>query len=160
MAPPSRSPSGTRKSPRSPSRARPTPGVRRPRAGRSPSPKASRWALLGGLVAAVAVLAGVVLVAGRGGDGALAGGGAVELAHLASAAPLLQLVTWPDTGRLVGVAPDGTVHASADGGTTWEQRGSVDGAPEALTADGDEIYVAIEGSIVRSTDAGRAFRTW
>ncbi|MCA1674608.1 MAG: exo-alpha-sialidase [Actinobacteria bacterium] len=80
--------------------------------------------------------------------------------QLVAGAPLLQLVTWPDPGSIVGVAPDGAVHTSTDGGTTWEQRGSVDGAPEALTTDGGEIYVAVEGSIVRSTDAGRTFPIW
>ena len=74
-------------------------------------------------------------------------------------APLLQLVTWPDAGRLVGVAPDGNVHASDDGGATWDQRGSVGGAPEALTTDGEVVHVAVGGGIVTSPDGGRTFRT-
>jgi len=74
-------------------------------------------------------------------------------------APLLQLVTWPDDGRLVGVAPDGTVHAGDDGGATWDQRGSVGGAPEALTTDGEVVHVAVGGGIVTSPDGGRTFRT-
>ena len=73
-------------------------------------------------------------------------------------APLLALVTWPDTGHLVGVDPNGGVHVSTDGGTTWEQRGSTGGAPEALAASGQELYVAVEGRIVESGDDGRTFQ--
>lgn len=73
-------------------------------------------------------------------------------------APLLALVTWPDTGRVVGVDPDGTVQVSTDGGTTWQQRGSAGGAPEALAASGQEVYVALAGRIVESGDGGHTFR--
>ena len=74
-------------------------------------------------------------------------------------APLLQLLTWTDTGTLIGVEPEGSVHASADGGSTWQQRGTVGATPEALTATEDEVHVAVEGGIVSSTDGGRTFRT-
>ncbi len=73
-------------------------------------------------------------------------------------APLLALITWPDTGHLLGVDPDGGVHVSADGGTTWQRRGSAGAAPEALTASGQELYVALEGRIVESGDGGRTFQ--
>lgn len=62
-------------------------------------------------------------------------------------------------GSLVGIAPDGTVHVSGDGGTIWSHRGSAGGAPEALTASGDQVYAAVDGKIVSSDDAGRTFRT-
>ncbi len=74
-------------------------------------------------------------------------------------APLLQRVTWPDTGGLVGVTPEGIVQVSDDGGTTWSPRGSVGGAPEALTASGEQVHVAVGGTIVSSDDGGRTFRT-
>jgi len=77
---------------------------------------------------------------------------------LVPGAPLLLLVTWTDTGALVGITPEGTVHVSGDGGTTWSQRGSAGGAPEALTASGDQVYAAVEGKILSSDDAGRTFR--
>lgn len=73
-------------------------------------------------------------------------------------APLLQLVAWsPDSAVVIGVAPDGTVHASTDGGRTWAERGSVGGAPEALGVNGQDVYVAVEGAIVSSTDGGTTF---
>jgi len=74
------------------------------------------------------------------------------------AAPVLLLLAWAEDGSIVGVAPNGSVHASSDDGQTWEQRGSLDAAPEALavTADG-EVFAAIEGAILASTDGGRSF---
>ncbi|MDQ2788508.1 MAG: exo-alpha-sialidase [Actinomycetota bacterium] len=78
---------------------------------------------------------------------------------LVAGAPLLQLLTWTDTGDLVGITPEGTVQVSSDGGTTWSQRGSAGGAPEALTASGNQIYAAVEGKIVSSDDGGSTFKT-
>ncbi|SDY80765.1 BNR/Asp-box repeat-containing protein [Modestobacter sp. DSM 44400] len=62
-----------------------------------------------------------------------------------------------DGGSAAGVAPDGTVHVSTDGGLTWERRGDVGGPPEALTVDGQGVYVAVEGAILASTDGGANF---
>jgi hypothetical protein len=45
-------------------------------------------------------------------------------------APLLVLLDWPTTDRLVGVTPDGTVHTSTDGGAGWTLRGRVPGQPK------------------------------
>lgn len=79
-------------------------------------------------------------------------------------APLLQLLTWTETGALVGITRGGTVQVSSDGGTTWSQRGpagrarSVGGAPDALTASGKRIYAAVEGKIVSSDDGGSTFK--
>lgn len=73
-------------------------------------------------------------------------------------APLLLLVDWPDDGTLVGVAPDGQVHASEDGGTTWASRGRVNSSPQALdAAEGGRVVVAVDGAIVESTDGGESF---
>ena len=72
-------------------------------------------------------------------------------------APLLLLVDWADDGTLVGVAPDGAVHTSADGGT-WSAQGRVGGAPQALeTADGGRVVVAVDGAVLESGDGGRSF---
>ncbi len=79
--------------------------------------------------------------------------------QLVAGAPRLQLITWTDTGDLIGIAPEGTVHVSGDGGTTWSHRGSAKGEPEALTASGNQVYAAVEGKIVSSDDGGRTFRT-
>jgi photosystem II stability/assembly factor-like uncharacterized protein len=79
--------------------------------------------------------------------------------QLVAGAPLLQLVTWTDTGTLIGVHPEGTLHVSSDGGATWERRGSVAGAPQALTATVDEVFVAVGDGIVASSDGGRTFQT-
>lgn len=79
--------------------------------------------------------------------------------QLVAGAPLLQLVTWTDTGTLIGVDPEGTVHVSSDGSASWKQRGSVGSAPQALTATVDEIFVAVADTIVASSDGGRTFQT-
>jgi hypothetical protein len=73
-------------------------------------------------------------------------------------APLLVLVDIAaDGGQAAGVAPDGTVFTSADGGRTWAERGNVGGSPAALTVDGDEIYVAVDSAVLASTDGGATF---
>lgn len=73
-------------------------------------------------------------------------------------APPLHLVSWPVTGTLFGVAGDGTVHVSADGGESWQQHGQLDGQPHALTAtDAETVYAATGSGIYASTDGGRTF---
>lgn len=75
--------------------------------------------------------------------------------------PTLVFVDWPDAKRLAGVAPDGAVQVSADGGTTWSARGSVNGQPQAILAHGkSEVYVATEEAIHRSTDGGKTFEVF
>lgn len=72
-------------------------------------------------------------------------------------APVLQLVDWPARDTLYGIAPDGTVHASVDGGATWERRGQAPGRPGAMTTHGGEVYVATDTGIHSSVDGGRTF---
>jgi hypothetical protein len=73
-------------------------------------------------------------------------------------APLLGLVEWPNTARLVGIGPDGTVYVSSDRGVNWTRRGQVAGSPTAVTTYGDaDIYIATEDEIHRSTDGGATF---
>jgi len=77
-------------------------------------------------------------------------------------APLLQLAFFSDDRSVVGVAPDGSVFLSTDGGATWDQRGTVGHAPQAVTAraqpNGElEILVVIESALLRSTDSGITF---
>lgn len=73
-------------------------------------------------------------------------------------APTLVFIDWASTKRLVGIAPDGTLHASEDGGKSWTERGSVSGGPQAVLAHGgSDVYVATEEAIYRSTDNGESF---
>jgi photosystem II stability/assembly factor-like uncharacterized protein len=73
-------------------------------------------------------------------------------------APVLLLVSWAEDGTIVGVTPDGAVHASSDEGATWAQRGDLEAAPHALDAQsGTDLFVAVEGAILASTDGGRTF---
>lgn len=80
------------------------------------------------------------------------------------ASPTITLLHWVTAASLYAVAPNGAVHRSTDGGLTWTQRGSVDGAPEALlidTRDGVEtVYVAVSPATIRvSADGGASFST-
>ena len=64
---------------------------------------------------------------------------------------------WAPTG-LFGVAADGSVAVSQDAGTTWQQRGTIGGTPEALLADEDLLVAAAtDRGIVESRDGGT---TW
>jgi photosystem II stability/assembly factor-like uncharacterized protein len=73
-------------------------------------------------------------------------------------APLLVLLAWTEDGRLVGVDPNGGVQVSEDGGKTWGERGNAGGQPAALTADGDDVFLATrDGRVVESNDGGRTF---
>ncbi|UUV35897.1 glycoside hydrolase [Amycolatopsis roodepoortensis] len=74
------------------------------------------------------------------------------------AAPSLMLLDWPAADTLYGVAPDGSVHVSSDGGAGWVRRGQVPGRPQAVAANGiNEVYVATETGIHTSSDGGRTF---
>jgi hypothetical protein len=74
--------------------------------------------------------------------------------------PVLVAVAWGSDGG-VGVADDGSVFARSDD-ATWRRVGDVEGAPQAMTAHQNQLYVAVhdtEGRTVigRSEDAGA---TW
>ena len=80
-------------------------------------------------------------------------------------APALAVLAWGSADSLYGIAADGAVHHSSDGGTTWSLRGNAGGPPEAVTFDpdggsGGTLYVAVsEQGIRQSTDGGRTFTT-
>ena len=60
--------------------------------------------------------------------------------------------------ELYRIDPGGPVKVSTDGGETWEDRGTTGGEPQAMTADGETLYVAlIDGTVKRSTDGGQTF---
>lgn len=70
----------------------------------------------------------------------------------------LVLIDWPRTDFALGVAADGTVYASENGGTQWIARGQVPGGVQAMTTAGDsQVYVATQVAIYRSPDSGASF---
>jgi photosystem II stability/assembly factor-like uncharacterized protein len=72
--------------------------------------------------------------------------------------PPLAFVSWPQPKALYGIAISGAVVVSADGGKTWQQQGSVDGRPAALTAtDQNTVYAATDTGIYASKDGGKTF---
>ena len=79
-------------------------------------------------------------------------------------APPLLVLAWAEQDSLYGLGPDGTVHHSADGGTTWSRRGTVDEQPEAVAIDvrngAETLYVAAgDRGILASSDGGTSFTT-
>lgn len=128
------------------------------------SPDGRTWSRLEVPVDAFSVAAApsgrTVLVTSPVGPARSADGGASWVVEESS--PILQLVAFADDTRAVGVAPDGTVHTSADAGATWQEAGAVDGAPQALaarttTGELSEIVVVTRDALMRSTDGGRSF---
>ena len=72
-------------------------------------------------------------------------------------APQLAFIDWSQADLLVGVAPDGAVHRSWNGGASWESVNSVGAPPEALDATGDVWHIATERGLFSSADDGA---TW
>ncbi|WP_344252662.1 F510_1955 family glycosylhydrolase [Actinoplanes campanulatus] len=69
-------------------------------------------------------------------------------------------MVWDADAGLRGVAPDGGVWQSTDAGNSWQQRGRVSGEPHALSAHGDDLYVAVTGDkILTSGDGGATWTT-
>lgn len=86
------------------------------------------------------------------------GGGAFEPVE---SAPPLALVDWVPGGDTVfGVAVDGGVYRSDDAGSGWERTGALEGNPEALHADEDQVIVVADLHAARSTDGGATFDAW
>lgn len=75
----------------------------------------------------------------------------------APAGPQLAYLSWASAGALYGLAPDGGLYRSDDGGTQWQHAGTVPGGrPQALTAvDEQLLLVATAGGVYRSADGGR-----
>jgi hypothetical protein len=69
------------------------------------------------------------------------------------------LLAWPAADALYGVASDGAVSVSPDGGRSWRRVGSAGGAPAALTAvDRDTLIVALhDGRLTSSADGGASW---
>ncbi|MGB2919665.1 MAG: exo-alpha-sialidase [Mycobacterium sp.] len=74
-------------------------------------------------------------------------------------APALMLVSWPDSGPLVGADSAGSLYASTDSGQTWQPRHALAAKPQALLAAGNgQVYVATDTAIYTSDDDGATVR--
>lgn len=71
-----------------------------------------------------------------------------------SGVPGIVLVDWPESDLLVGVAPDGEVHHSRDGGRSWSDAGSVPGDPQALHVSSEGWHIATNEGLFATQDAG------
>lgn len=71
--------------------------------------------------------------------------------------PQITLLAWPRDAALFGVAADGQVQLSTDGGRAWERRGRVDGRPQAIVADESRVFVATDTGVYVSDDGARTF---
>ena len=69
-------------------------------------------------------------------------------------------LAWAAPGELYRIDPGGPVHASADGGATWQERGNAGGESQALTVDARKTLFAasLDGTVQRSEDGGRSWR--
>ncbi len=65
------------------------------------------------------------------------------------------LLAWERLDEMWIVDFAGRVHASDDGGKSWESRGRLLQRPEAFLAAEDRLYLAVDGGIYESTDGGR-----
>lgn len=72
-------------------------------------------------------------------------------------APLLAFIDWPAPDELVGLAQDGGVALSMDGGATWNKVGQVPGQPTALEVTSGRWYAATDRGLFESTDGGGAW---
>ncbi len=78
----------------------------------------------------------------------------------AGAGQVLAYVSWGAGDALFGVAPDGVLFRSGDGGRAWSRVGTVPGggAPQALTVvDARRLLVASGDGVYESKNAGRSF---
>lgn len=70
---------------------------------------------------------------------------------------VLHFIDWASSTQLVGVAPDGVVRVSDDGGRNWTAGGTVPGSPAALEVSGKTWYAGSDRGLFASADQGR---TW
>lgn len=73
--------------------------------------------------------------------------------------PALAYLDQPRSDLLVGLAHDGAVHVSGDGGAAWAVAGEVPGRAAALEVTEDAWYAATDRGIFRSVDDGETWET-
>jgi len=68
-------------------------------------------------------------------------------------------LAWRASDELYRIDPGGPVKVSADGGETWQDRGSTGGEPQALTSDdAGALYAAtLDGKVQKSEDGGKSW---
>lgn len=69
----------------------------------------------------------------------------------------IALLAWPTPERLFLLDAQGSVKVSADGGRRFRATGRLDGEPVALMADGQDLYVALAGAVLHSSDEGASW---
>ena len=69
-------------------------------------------------------------------------------------------LAWGAPRELYRIDPGGPVKVSADGGETWQDRGTTGGEPQALAVAGDGTLfaAAFDGTVQSSGDGGRSWR--
>ncbi|MDO5862993.1 MULTISPECIES: F510_1955 family glycosylhydrolase [Paenarthrobacter] len=77
--------------------------------------------------------------------------------------PVIQYAAFATPDEAAGVAPDGTVYYSSDGGATWTEKGRIGGEVLAIAAvkggvGNPRIWAATPDGIVVSTEDGTSFR--
>jgi len=100
--------------------------------------------------------AATVLATVQGGVVASRDGGAT---FGAPTGPVMAYVSWAPDATVYGIALDGGLHTSTDGGTTWQQVGTVPGGrPQAVTGlAGGRVLAATAGGVYDSRDGGATF---
>ncbi|MZE80531.1 F510_1955 family glycosylhydrolase [Streptomyces xinghaiensis] len=73
--------------------------------------------------------------------------------------PVLTHLSWAEGDALYGIAPDGVVHRSTDGGKSWKKAGTTPGGQaQALTAvDAERVLAATQSGVYESRDGGKSF---
>lgn len=78
-------------------------------------------------------------------------------------APVIQFAAFANAAEAAGVAPDGSVYLSVDGGLSWRNTGKIDASVQAVAASEGSggspwIWAATKSGLVVSTDGGVTFR--
>jgi hypothetical protein len=69
------------------------------------------------------------------------------------------LLDWPRPDALWAITDNGQLWHSKDAGASWQQRGKINGQPEAFLAHETSLYVAVaQLGIVTSNDQGRSWQ--
>jgi photosystem II stability/assembly factor-like uncharacterized protein len=74
-------------------------------------------------------------------------------------APALVLISWPDSGPIIGADAAGGLYSSTDRGQAWQLQHALGAKPNAvLAAEDGRVYVATDTAIYASTDNATTIR--